>query len=309
MDMNMTLPFKNVAVMMGGISSEREISLKSGRAVASGLRAAGYQVSELDVSAERPAVPAGVEAVFIALHGRYGEDGGVQAWLDELGIPYTGAGAVGSRWAFDKSISKRLMYAAGIPGADYELLTDFVATPPLPLPLVVKPACEGSSIGIGKVYEAEQWAPALQTALDCGPCVIVERCLEARELTVGIVGRQTLPVIEIVPAEGYYDYKAKYLSGTTRYDCPADIEEGIAEECRRIALQVFDLLDCRGFGRVDFLMESDGSLNVLELNTIPGFTETSLLPKAARAAGMEFHELCDRIMRSAMFDRNGPELN
>jgi D-alanine-D-alanine ligase len=307
MDKNMTLPFKNVAVMMGGVSSEREISLKSGRAVAGGLRAAGYQVSELDVTAERPAVPSGVEAVFIALHGRYGEDGGVQAWLDELEMPYTGAGGGGSRQAFDKSISKRMMAAAGIPSAQFELLADFVDVPPMPLPVVVKPACEGSSIGIGKVYEAEQWAPALKAAFEHGPCVVVERCLEARELTVGIVGREPLPVIEIVPSEGYYDYNAKYLSGTTRYDCPAGIDDRLADECRRIALQVFDLLDCRGFGRVDFLLESDGSLNVLELNTIPGFTETSLLPKAARAAGIEFPELCDRIMRTAIFDRRSAE--
>lgn len=285
--------------MMGGLSSEREISLKSGAAVAQGLLSAGYGVREIDVTSERPSVPSDIEAVFIALHGRFGEDGGMQAYLEELALPYTGAGPQASRNAFDKAIAKRMISKEGIPTAEFEVLSSPTESPQLPLPVVVKPACEGSSIGITKVYRHNQWAAALATAFEHGPHVLVERCLEARELTVGIVERRPLPLIEIVPAQGYYDYNAKYLTGTTRYDVPAAIDSEVARECQRIALQVFDLLDCRGFGRVDFLMEGDGNLNVLELNTIPGFTETSLLPKAARADGMEFPQLCDTIMRGA----------
>lgn len=291
--------YSHVAVYMGGIASERPISLKSGAAVAEGLRSAGYAVSEVDVVDRAPPVPDGAQAVFIALHGLFGEDGGVQTYLSHAGVPYTGAGPEGSHRAFNKCISKRLFHEHGVPTAAFATLTEELPDPPLPLPLVVKPACEGSSIGIARVHRSAEWLPALRTAFEHGEEVLVEQCLEARELTVGIVDGEALPVIEIVPADGYYDYDAKYLSGTTRYDVPAGIPDAIAEDCQRIALNAYRLLECRGLGRVDFLLEEDGHLNVLELNTIPGFTETSLLPKAAQAAGIGFPQLCDRIMQTA----------
>lgn len=296
--------YSRVAVYMGGIASERPISLKSGAAVARGLRAAGYSVSEVDVIDREPPLPEGAEAVFIALHGRYGEDGGVQNYLSHRGIPYTGAGPEASRRAFDKCICKNLLRRHDIPTADFAVLDAPADEPPLPLPVVVKPAREGSSIGIGKVYRRADWKSAQRAAFDHGAQVLVESCLDARELTVGIVGRQVLPVIEIVPADGYYDYNAKYLSGSTRYNVPAGIPDEVAEESRRIALAVYDLLECRGLGRIDFLLEESGGLNVLELNTIPGFTETSLLPKAAHAAGIDFPQLCGRIMESARVNRS-----
>lgn len=291
--------FNKVAVYMGGFSSEREISLMSGSAVASGLRAAGYEVCEVDVVDQTPVIPSGVECVFIALHGEFGEDGRVQSYLRERGIPYTGSGPEGSRIAFDKSLTKPLLREMGIPTADYEVLNSLVDAPPMELPVVVKPPCEGSSIGISKVAEMEQWLPALREAFNYGDTVLVEKCLAARELTVGIVGESPMPVIEIIPASGYYDYDAKYFSGTTRYVVPANIPADLELECRDIALRVFDCLKGRGFGRVDFLWSEAEGINVLELNTIPGFTPNSLLPKAAKAAGIEFPELCSLILESA----------
>ncbi len=291
--------FSKVAVYMGGFSSEREISLMSGKAVAQGLREAGYDVFEVDVVDESPPVPSGIECVFIALHGKFGEDGRVQSYLRDRNIPYTGSDPEGSRIAFDKSLTKPILRKKGIPTADYVVLNQVVPAPPMDLPVVVKPPCEGSSIGISKVAKIEQWQPALEEAFKFGETVLVEKCLAARELTVGIVCDTAMPVIEIIPASGYYDYAAKYFSGTTRYAVPAEISDDLEIECGDTALRVFECLGGRGFGRVDFLWSKAEGLNVLELNTIPGFTENSLLPKAAKAAAIDFPALCSLILESA----------
>jgi D-alanine-D-alanine ligase len=293
-----TKRFKRVAVLKGGPSAEREVSLRSGTAVAQGLRASGYEVTEVDVTSRRLDVPEGVEAVFIALHGEFGEDGDVQQLLQERGLPYTGSNPAASRASFDKRLSKAVFVRAGIPTAAYEVLAP-AGRRSLPLPVVVKPPCQGSTIGIHRVMTEEQWSPAFADALRYDGEVLVETFIHGRELTVGVVGTEALPVIEIVAPDGWYDYGAKYVTGQTRYLVPAPIEPAAAAECRQIALRTFAALGCRGFARIDFRMQPDGELFVLELNNIPGFTETSLLPKAAQAAGIGFAELCDRIMSMA----------
>jgi len=287
---------------MGGPSAEREVSLRSGRAVAAGLERAGYSVSGIDIRGRGLDMPAHVEAAFIALHGEFGEDGGIQAELDGRGIPYTGSGAAASMAAFDKVLSKRRFETCGIPTPAYAVLSgDGVI--PMPPPLVVKPPRQGSSIGCSIVTEAGSWDVAVREALKYEPTILVERYIEGRELTVGILGNEALPVIEIVAPGGNYDYTAKYTAGRTRYLAPAPVSRGEDAACRDVAMRVFKALGCRGLGRVDIRLGGDGVPYVLELNSIPGFTETSLLPKAAACAGIGFPELCGRIMELAMFDR------
>jgi len=289
---------KNIAVLMGGFSAEREVSLQSGAAVAAGLREAGYTVTEIDVSASDFIVPEGVEAVFIALHGTFGEDGGAQAHLEKLGIPYAGAGVEASRISFDKLLTETRLREAGISVPESEVLRrDEGHT--LALPLAVKPPRQGSSVGCHLVFEECDWAPAFEDALQYDQEILVQKFIPGREFTVGIVDREVLPVVEIVTAEGWYDYTAKYEADTTRYVVPAELETEKVAEMQALALKTFEALNCQGFGRVDFRMTPDGELFVLELNTIPGFTTHSLLPKAAAAAGIDFPSLCDRIMQTA----------
>ncbi len=292
--------FEHVAVLKGGPSSEREVSLRSGAAVAKGLRQAGYTVTEIDVTGRVIEIPAGIEAVFVALHGEFGEDGTVQAILRDRGIPYTGSNPESSRRAFDKQLSLRAFKAAGVPTPPGEILAAGQARS-RPLPVVVKPLRQGSSYGVHRVFAEAEWAPALADALRYDGEVLVEQYIEGLELTVGIVGDQVLPVVEIRAPQGFYDYDAKYTyaQGQTEYLVPAPLASDRAAECRRLAGLAFQALGCAGMGRVDFRMNAAGELFALELNNIPGFTETSLLPKAARAAGIEFSELCDRIMRLA----------
>lgn len=295
-------PFRRVAVLKGGISTEREVSLRSGAAVAAGLREAGYTVDEVDITSVALDLPRGVEAAFVALHGAFGEDGQVQALLEQRRIPYTGSGVEASRAAFDKRLSKVVFDRGGIATPRWEVLgrsSDLR----LPLPVVVKPPCQGSTIGVHKVSDASQWAAAFDDAARFDGEVLVEDYIPGRELTVGIVGREALPVIEIVAPDNWYDYRAKY-SGVagTQYLVPAPLDEAVAEHCREIGLRTFVALGCRGMGRVDLRMNSSGELFVLELNNLPGFTATSLLPKAAAQAGLAFPELCDYIMRMATLD-------
>jgi D-alanine-D-alanine ligase len=290
--------FRRVAVLKGGPSSEREVSLRSGSAVAQGLRDAGYEVTEVDVTGCEVDLPPGIDGVFVALHGGFGEDGQVQRLLAEAGLPYTGAGPAASRTAFDKKLTKEVLVDAGIPTAGYEILDeDGVRT--LDFPVVVKPLRQGSSIGVWRVFNEDEWRKAFADALAYDGEIIVENYIEGHELTVGIVNTEALPVVEIVAPDEWYDYRAKYTSGATTYLVPAPISEDAARKCREVAWKTFTVLNCRGFGRVDFRMTNDDEIYVLELNTIPGFTETSLLPKAAGQAGIGFSELCRRIMESA----------
>jgi len=290
--------FQNVAVLKGGFSAEREVSLESGAAIANGLRKAGYTVTEMDVTSPDFTIPAGIEAVFIALHGTFGEDGGAQARLTELGIPYVGADAEASRIAFDKILTEERLLKAGIQVPAGEVLSRGDA-PSMKPPVAVKPPRQGSSVGCSLVFEESEWPLALADAWQYDDEILVQRFIPGREFTVGVVDGEVLPIVEIVTASGWYDYTAKYKVDTTRYVIPAELDAETAARMQKTALKTFEALGARGFGRVDFRMTPEGEQYVLELNTIPGFTSHSLLPKAAAAAGIEFSALCDRIMKTA----------
>ena len=286
---------------MGGPSSEREVSLRSGAAIANALRGLGYNATDVDVTTTEVTLPTGTEAAFIALHGTFGEDGDVQSILEQMKIPYTGAGVRSSRLSFDKIVSKRIFESQAIPTPRYEIINDGQHRT-LPLPAVVKPPREGSSVGVTVVRDEKNWPAALEKVFAMKQEALVEAFVEGRELTVGVVGDQVLPIIEIRPHSGMYDYKSKYTKGETDYLVPAPVDAEVTRQCQEIAWQVFEALECRGMGRVDIRLTPDNEPFVLELNTIPGFTETSLLPKAARCAGMEFPELCERILNLAALD-------
>jgi D-alanine-D-alanine ligase len=307
--------FGKVAVMFGGDSAEREVSLKSGAAVLAALRGAGVDARAFDPR-DQPLTrlrEEGVSRVFIALHGQGGEDGKLQGALDLLRIPYTGSGVLASALAMDKWRTKLIWQASGIPVPDYALLdaetssSDFAAIEArLGLPLFVKPANEGSSIGISKVKQPGGLAAAYAEALKYDPLVIAERFVDAGEYTVGIIdagGRlQALPMIQIVPAGEYYDYQAKYLSDDTKYLCPCPLPEARQKELGEQALKAFAILGGRGWGRVDLMLDKAGNAYFLEVNSSPGMTDHSLVPMAAKAAGIGFAELVLRILEGARFD-------
>ncbi len=290
--------YQRVAVLMGGPSAEREVSLRSGAAALRGLQESGYTATAVEVTGRTVKLPPGTEAVFIALHGEFGEDGEVQAMLDGMGMPYTGSGAEASRVAMDKILTKEAFTAHGIPTPAYRVLQRG-DEPAFPLPAVVKPVRQGSSFGVHLVRESSQMAAALEDAFRYDGEVLIEAYIPGRELTVGVIDCEALPVVEIAAPDGWYGYEAKYTPGKTRYFCPADLPGAVQDEAQRLAVAVFDALGCEGFGRVDFRLSPEGGLYVLELNSIPGLTETSLLPKAAAAAGIPFAALCDRLMRTA----------
>lgn len=285
---------------MGGPSEERPISLKSGAAVVSGLQKAGYQVAPIDVTSDTLELPADIEAVFIALHGSFGEDGTVQEMLEKLRIPYTGPGPEASRLSFDKWQTKLMVEGVGLPTPPSQLIRPG-SKRTLPLPVVIKPFRQGSSIGVNCVFSEDEWDRAMQETLRYGDS-FAEKFIEGRELTVGIVNDTILPIIEIRAPNGQYNYQAKYTKGVTEYLVPAPIPEDRADLCKEMALCAYKALGCRGISRVDFRMTPDGDCYILENNTIPGFTETSLLPKAALSAGIDFVTLCDQIMSSARLD-------
>ena len=295
----MVVEYKNIAVLMGGFSSEREVSLRSGAAVCGGLERAGYRVSACDITSRTWDLPGGTDAAFIALHGTYGEDGELQAELEKRGVPYTGSGPAASRKAFDKLLTRQCLEQSGIPVAPGIVIDKPVAECPLALPVVVKPPRQGSSVGIGRVFAASEWPAAQAAAVQYDKQLLVEKFIAGRELTVGVLLGEALPAVEIVAPDSWYDYNSKYTAGACRYVVPAALDEKTAQRCGGLALETFAALGCRTFGRVDFRLAEDGALYVLEMNTIPGFTETSLLPKAAAAIGIDFAELCDRIVSDA----------
>jgi D-alanine-D-alanine ligase len=295
--------FGKVAVLLGGRSAEREVSLKSGNAVLAALKRGGVDAHAFD-PAERPLHDLeGFDRAFIALHGRYGEDGTVQGYLELLGIPYTGSGVTASALGMDKWRTKLVWQAAGVVTPAFELVgadSDFAAVEArLGLPLFVKPANEGSSIGISKVKAAGGLKAAYEEAAKYDKLVIAERFIGGGEYTVGILGDQVLPVIRIVPAKEFYDFEAKYLRDDTQYLCPCGLPKEVEDRIRAEALQAFHVLGGLGWGRVDFLMDEAGKHYFLEVNTSPGMTDHSLVPMGARAAGIEFDQLVLRILELA----------
>lgn len=298
--------FGKVAVLFGGSSAEREVSLNSGSRVLAALQGQGVVAEAFDPAARSLAELKGYDRAFIALHGRHGEDGTLQGALELMAIPYTGPGVLASAVGMDKFRTKLMWQAAGLPVPAYVLLSvdsDFAAVEQqLGLPLFVKPAREGSSIGVIKVKEPGALAAAYAEAARHDPLVIAEKAVLGGEYTVAILGDTALPVIKIEPATEFYDYEAKYLRDDTRYLCPCGLSAEREAEIRAGALEAFRILGARGWGRVDFLMDEAGRHYFLEVNTSPGMTDHSLVPMAARAAGMDYPALVRRVLELAALD-------
>ncbi len=298
--------------MMGGPSSERDISLKSGRAVFEALKGAGCDAVALEISSadEQELVKllksSGIQVAFIALHGRFGEDGAVQGILEKAGVPYTGSGVEASRIAINKISTQQLLKERGIPVPRFIILKKGQKIDAKEIfsalggpPVVVKPEAEGSSIGISFVQEAEDLPKAVDEALKYSPSALVEQRIRGRELTVGVLGNRALPIVEIRTKEKFFDYTAKYQKGLTEYLVPAPLPENTAAGLQGIALKAYRAVGCRHLARIDIMLDENEQPFVLEINTIPGFTETSLLPKAAKQEGVDFAQLCVQLVKMA----------
>ena len=299
------MSFGKVAVLMGGKSAEREVSLKSGGMVLAALKKKGIDAYPFDPK-ERSLEDLAKERfkrVFIALHGRFGEDGTMQGILDWLGIPYTGSGVLASALAMDKARTKRMWQAERLPTAPYQVLdkdTDFkAAAKKLGVPLFVKPASEGSSVGMSKVKRAADLEEAFALAVNYDPVVIAEKFIDGPELTVAIVGERVLPVIRIETPREFYDYEAKYIANDTRYLIPSGLSAVKEKQIQALALKAFHALGCRGWARVDVMLDKRGKAYLLEINTSPGMTDHSLVPMAAKAVGISYEDLCVRILEMA----------
>jgi D-alanine-D-alanine ligase len=292
----------NIVVMLGGPSAERKVSLRSGAAVAQALRSLGHEVSEIDPKHGNFILPKETDVVFLALHGTYGEDGTVQRQLEKIGVIYTGCDAEASRIAFDKVLTKQRCIEAGVTTAKFVAVKSAQAALPknLQLPLVVKPVRQGSSVGLQFVEQSGNWQNALAEALKFDSEVLVEEKIIGRETTVGILDGKPLPIVEVRPKAGSYDYRNKYTAGCTEYFCPADFDGATTKRIQAAALGAFHAIGGRDYARVDVMVRADGKPVVLEVNTLPGMTETSLLPKAAAAAGLSYAELCQRMVELAL---------
>ncbi|TAG10915.1 MAG: D-alanine--D-alanine ligase [Verrucomicrobia bacterium] len=295
-----------IAVLMGGPGSERAVSLASGNAVLKALIEQGLNACAVDVTEATVDLPEGTGLAFNVIHGTYGEDGRLQDQLDQLGIPYTGAGAKSSRLAFDKNLAKAIMIEHGVPTPRAEIIdvSQGICLPSFPAPFVVKPPREGSSVGVHVVRDpAMAWA-AMEDAAKYGSEILVEEFIDGRELTVGILGDRALPIVEIRPPDGVYDMASKYpwLSGAkgSEYLCPAPLDEELTRIVQEAALAAHRALGVEIYSRVDVLLDKNGRPFVLEANTIPGMTETSLLPKAAAATGISFGALCREIAEASL---------
>lgn len=331
-----------IAVLLGGTSAERDVSLSTGIAIARALKENGHEVQAIDcaygakpvdflgadtgqiirvtpseIEKEKPALDRNIfaaveylirekiEVVFNALHGGYGENGQLAALLDLAGIPYTGSGALASGLGMNKHLSKVIFQANGVPTAPWEKYSrregaDAAILAARELPLVVKPNEQGSTVGLSIVRQPGELSAALERAFQYGDVTLVEKYIPGRELTVSVLGGEALPIIEIIPESGFYDYEAKYQGGKTRYVVPAELPEELAAKIREAGAGAYHALGCRGYARVDFRLQDDGQFFCLEVNTLPGMTPTSLVPKAAKAVGIGFNELMERIVSLAM---------
>lgn len=287
---------------MGGLSAEREISLRSGNACLKALIARGYNAVGIDAGRDLPfrLRDEGIEVAFIALHGRYGEDGTVQGLLEVMGIPYTGSGVLASAIAINKAVTKEVLTSKGIrtPGFVSVTRVEDAKGLNIKLPVVVKPVKEGSTIGISIVNKLEELAPALSEAFRFDSIVIIEQFVKGREVTVSVLDGKPLAIVEVRPKSGVYDFHSKYTAGMTEYICPAEISSEINKACKDMALSVYKAIGCSGAARVDMIVDEIGP-QAIEINTIPGMTETSLLPKAAVCEGMSFEDLVERIVDGA----------
>ncbi len=300
---------KTIGILMGGLSPEREVSLTTGKAVLAAVQSKGLKGVAIDVdhNIARSLDQNRIDLAFIALHGTYGEDGAIQGLLEYMKIPYTGSGVLGSALAYNKLKSKEIFKQHGIPTADYQVIgkserSSFTRT--LELPVVVKPTDQGSSIGISIVREESEWQKALDLAFTYSEEILVEKYMDGKLLAIGMVGEKPLPIVEIRPKSGFYDYESKYTAGRTEYICPAQLSEEELKRCEETAVKVFRVLKGRGVPRVDVILDNELPY-VLEMNTIPGMTPTSLLPMAAKQAGMDFDALVVEILNRARLDYEG----
>lgn len=299
------LKSKKIGVLMGGMSSEREVSLRTGKAVLGALCEAGFQAVSIDAGRDlaHRLTAEGIEVVFIALHGRFGEDGTVQGLLEILGLPYTGSGVLASSMSMDKVTTKKILLYHNLPtpafkafhkGDDLVSMLDGCQN----FPLVVKPAREGSTIGISIVRDREELVVGINAALEHDDLILIEDFIQGDEVTIGVLAGEPLPIIQVVPKGGFYDYHAKYTVGQTEYLLPAPLDGELQQRLQQVAMDAYRALGCDGAARVDFMVRN-GEFYCLEINTIPGMTETSLLPKAAGHAGISFTELVLRILEGA----------
>jgi len=314
--------FGKIGILMGGPSTEREISLESGKAVYESLTQAGFKVAAIDIKTDGKRENIGliksheVDVAFIAMHGRFGEDGQIQEILDTMGIPYTGSGARASRLAMDKIASRKIFEASGLAVPRYKAEDNLSYNAnwitrhnDFALPLVVKPATHGSSIGLSIVEKEEELGKSVGLAFSFDERIIIEEYVMGREVTVGILDEKALPVIEIIPKKRFFDYEAKYQAGFTEYVVPAELEDKTAKKIQEAALSAHKLLGCYGCSRVDLILSKENIPFVLEVNTIPGLTKISLLPKAAKVVGIDFPQLCIKLIKLA-YDKtqNGAHL-
>ncbi len=302
--MNNTTQFGKVAVVCGGTSSEREVSLSSGKAVLEALLSKGVDAHHFDPKQTDISKLREYDRVFNVLHGTFGEDGSLQGVLDGFGIPYTGCGVLASAIAMDKFRCRLIWQSLGLPNVPYVVLdddSDFEAVErQFGLPLFVKPAAEGSSVGVVMIEEAGQLAKVYPTLKQYHGAILAEKAITGGEYACSIVDGVALPSIRIIPKGKFYDYNAKYVTGDTTYQCPSDLTQEQENQMKALALKAFDAIGGKGWGRVDFLKDNEGNLYVLELNTVPGMTSRSLVPIASRAVGVEFAELCVNILAETL---------
>lgn len=292
---------KRVGVLMGGLSEEREISLKTGTAVLAALKSKGYDAVGIDVGRDVAADirREGIEVAFLALHGRYGEDGCMQGMLEVMGVPYTGSGVQASAIAMDKAAAKKLLSFHGVSTPEFRVVRKPSDASMLGFPVVIKPASQGSAVGVSIVANKAGLEKAVKAARKVSKEVIAERYIKGRELTVAVLDSAALPVIEIIPKKGFYDYKAKYTKGLTDFVVPAVITKAVEKKAVAESLRAYGLLGCSGAARVDVMLDENGAPFVLEVNTIPGLTELSLFPRAAQAAGLDYPALVERMLKGA----------
>jgi D-alanine-D-alanine ligase len=305
----MSQDFGHVGVLYGGRSAEREVSLMSGSGVCEALRSAGVDAHLFDTGTRTlvDLINAGFDRVFIALHGRHGEDGTLQGMLELMGLPYTGSGPLASSLAMDKIMTKKVWFEQDLPTPGFAVLTQDTnlesVVDDLGLPLIIKPPHEGSTLGVTKVAKTEELLAAYRLAAQYDREVLAEKFIEGRELTVPLLGQReslkALPIIEIVAPAGNYDYGHKYVSNDTQYICPAQLDAGLTQKILQLAEQAYEALGCEGWGRADFMLDAQGMPWLLEMNTSPGMTSHSLVPMGAKAAGMSYVELCMTILSSA----------
>ena len=308
---------KRIGVLAGGTSAEREISLKSGNAIYKALLNLGYDAVFIDVSDNicEDLKRENIEIAFLALHGGHGENGAIQGLLEVMGIPYTGSGVLSSALAMDKEASKKIFLYHDIPVSPFVVVNReqlgerinpqlITAVVDFPLPWVVKPVAEGSSIGVNIVKGEEDIDDAVQSAFSYGRKIIIEKYISGKEIQIGVLGQTVLGGVEVRPSKEFYSYEAKYTPGLTQYILPPEIDDYAYETLKDVALKAHNALDCKGATRVDFILDESNEPYILEVNTIPGMTETSLLPKIAKLTGLEFPDLIEEILKQTLLDKD-----